>query len=70
MFSRIGKEVRIKPGIAKDSVQLDKRNEANTFITSWWLPKTTIEKGIGKVFDEMAKEYTDVVVKVPEVSAK
>ena len=70
LFSRIGKEVRIKPGIAKDSVQLDKRNEANTFITSWWLPKTTIEKGIGKVFDEMAKEYTDVVVKVPEVSAK
>ena len=27
-FQLIGREVRIKPGIAKDSVQLDKRNEA------------------------------------------
>jgi nucleoside-diphosphate-sugar epimerase len=50
-------DVRIKPGIAKDSVQMDKRNEANTYITGWWLPKTTIDKGIAKVFDEMKKEY-------------
>jgi len=57
-FGLIGKhDVRIKPGLAKDSVQMDKRNEANTYITEWWLPKTTIDKGIAKVFDEMKKEY-------------
>jgi len=57
-FNRIEKyDVKITPGFAKDPVQLDKRNEANTFITGWWLPKTSIDKGIGKVFDEMKKEY-------------
>ena len=57
-FNRIGKhEVRIKPGLAKDSVQLDKRNEADTYITGWWLPKTPIDNGIEKVFEEMKKEY-------------
>ncbi len=56
-FRLIGKEVRIKPGLAKDSVQMDKRNEANTYITGWWLPKTTTDKGIAKVFEEMRKNY-------------
>jgi len=57
-FNRIGKyDVRIKPGLAKDSVQLDKRNEADTYITGWWLPKTSIDNGIEKVFEEMKKEY-------------
>ena len=57
-FNRIEKyDVKITPGFAKDPVQLDKRNEANTFITGWWLPKTSIDKGIVKVFDEMKKEY-------------
>jgi nucleoside-diphosphate-sugar epimerase len=56
-FRLIGKEVRIKPGIAKDSVQLDKRNEANTYITGWWLPETSIDKGIAKVFDHMKQKY-------------
>ena len=57
-FNRIGKyDVRIKPGLAKDSVQMDKRNEADSYITSWWLPKTGIEAGINKVFDEMKKNY-------------
>jgi len=41
----------------KDSVQLDKRNLADTFITKWWMPKTTIQEGISKVFDSMRKEY-------------
>jgi hypothetical protein len=53
----IGKEVRIKAGLAKDSVQLDKRNQANTYIINWWMPKTTIDKGIAKVFEEMRKNY-------------
>jgi len=57
-FNRIDRyNVKIKPGLAKDSVQLDKRNEADIFISSWWLPKTGIDKGIQKVFDEMRKEY-------------
>ena len=50
-------DVEIKPGLAKDSVQMDKRNEADTFITGWWLPETNIDTGIQKVFDEMKKEY-------------
>lgn len=59
-FNRTEKyDVRITPGLAKDPVQLDKRNEANTFITGWWLPKTGIDKGIAKVFDEMKKEYIE-----------
>jgi nucleoside-diphosphate-sugar epimerase len=56
-FRLIGKEVRIKPGLAKDSVQMDKRNEANTYITGWWLPKTTIDNGIAKVFEEMKNDW-------------
>jgi nucleoside-diphosphate-sugar epimerase len=57
-FNLIGKyDVKIKPGAAKDSVQLDKRNEADNYIHGWWLPKTNLETGIGKVFAEMKKEY-------------
>jgi nucleoside-diphosphate-sugar epimerase len=59
-FNKIGMhDVKIKPGPGKDSVQMDKRNEANTFITQWWLPKTTIDQGIAKVFNEMKKEYVN-----------
>ena len=50
-------DVKIKPGIAKDSVQMDKRNEADTYISGWWLPKTGIADGIAKVFEEMKKYY-------------
>jgi len=50
-------DVDIKPGLAKDSVQMDKRNTADTFILDWWVPKTTIDKGIRKVYDEMKKNY-------------
>ena len=57
-FNLIGKyDVKIKPGIAKDSVQMDKRNEADTYITDWWMPKTSLSDGIAKVFAEMKKEY-------------
>ena len=57
-FNLIGKyDVRIKPGLAKDSVQLDKRNEADNHIFGWWMPKTNIQDGITKVFNEMKKEY-------------
>ena len=57
-FNRIGKyDVQINPGIGKDSVQLDKRNEADNYIMNWWLPKTGIDVGINNVFNEMKKEY-------------
>lgn len=57
-FNKIGKyDVRIKPGVAKDNIQLDKRNEANNYIHGWWLPKTNLETGITKVFTEMKKNY-------------
>jgi nucleoside-diphosphate-sugar epimerase len=56
-FGLIGKEVRIKPGLAKDSVQMDKRNEADNYITGWWLPKTNLQDGIAKVFNDMKKNY-------------
>ena len=56
-FNLIGKFIKIKPGVAKDSVQLDKRNEANNYITGWWLPKTNLQDGIGKVFNAMKDDW-------------
>ena len=56
-FNLIDKPVRINPGLAKDSVQMDKRNEADTYITGWWRPKTNMQEGIKAVFNEMKKEY-------------
>ena len=55
-FRLIGKEVNIKPGLAKDSVQLDKRNEADSYITGW-LPKTNMQDGIAKVFEAMKNDW-------------
>ena len=60
-FGLIGKhDVKIKSGLAKDNVQMDKRNEADTYILSWWLPKTTIDVGIRKVFGEMKEDYENI----------
>ena len=57
-FNKIGRyDVKIKPGLAKDSVQMDKRNEADTYITGWWLPKTGIQDGIDKVFEAMKNDW-------------
>jgi nucleoside-diphosphate-sugar epimerase len=57
-FNKIEKyDVRIKPGVAKDNIQLDKRNEANNYIHGWWIPKTNLESGIAKVFDKIKQEY-------------
>jgi hypothetical protein len=56
-FNLIDKTVKIEPGLAKDSVQLDKRNDASNYIMDWWLPKTNLQDGIAKVFNEMRKEY-------------
>jgi nucleoside-diphosphate-sugar epimerase len=56
-FNLIGMhDVKVQPSEEKDSVQLDKRNQASTFITKWWIPKTTIDQGIAKVFEEMKND--------------
>ena len=56
-FKLIGKPVNIIPGKASDTVQLDKRNEADRFIEKYWSPKTDLETGIAKVFEAMKKNY-------------
>ena len=56
-FKLIGKPINIQPGEASDSVQLDKRNEADRFIEKYWSPKTDLETGISKVFEAMKKNY-------------
>jgi nucleoside-diphosphate-sugar epimerase len=56
-FRLIGKPVNIIPGKATDSVQLDKRNEADPFIQKYWSPKTDLVTGISKVFESMKKDY-------------
>ena len=56
-FNMIGKFINIKPGLARDSVQMDKRNEADNYKLGWWQPTTGLDKGIAKVFAEMKKEY-------------
>lgn len=60
-FNLIGKyNVIIKPSTERDTIQLDKKNQADTFILNWWTPKTTIEQGIQKIFKVMEKNYVSV----------
>lgn len=57
-FNLIGNyHIKVKPSEEKDSVQLDKRNTADTFILKWWMPKTSIEEGISKIFNAMREDY-------------
>jgi nucleoside-diphosphate-sugar epimerase len=56
-FNIINRPVSITPGTSKDSVQLDKRNEASNYIHGWWIPETTIDQGIAKVFNEMKNDW-------------
>ena len=56
-FNLMGKFINIKPGLARDSVQMDKRNEADNYILGWWQPKTGLHDGIAKIFSEMKKHY-------------
>ena len=60
-FNLIGKyNVTAQPSKEIDSVQLDKKNKPDTFITKWWIPKTSIEVGISKIFKHMEKEYVSM----------
>ncbi len=57
-FNLIGKyDVKVQPSDQKDSVQMDKRNKPDTYLTKWWMPQTTIEQGIAKVFSSMKGDY-------------
>ena len=49
--------VEIMPSDSKDSVQLDKKNKADTYILDWWQPKTTLKTGIKKVFEAMKNDW-------------
>jgi nucleoside-diphosphate-sugar epimerase len=55
-FNLIGHQITIRPSKEKDTVQFDKKNNPDNFILKWWQPKTTIETGISKIFNEMNNE--------------
>ena len=56
-FNLIGRyDVKLQPSDQKDTVQMDKKNKSDTYLTKWWIPKTTIEQGIAKVFEAMKNE--------------
>ena len=57
-FNLIGKyDVKLQPSTEKDSVQMDKKNRPDMYLSKWWIPKTTIDKGIANVFNEMKGGY-------------
>jgi hypothetical protein len=56
-FNLIGKGIKVQPSNEIDTVQMDKKNSADTFIIKWWQPKTTIQDGISKIFKEMKNNY-------------
>ena len=56
-FEGIQEKVEIVPATSKDEVQKDARNIPDPYIRKWWEPKTSITEGIGKVFEEMKKNY-------------
>tara|TARA_R100000353_G_scaffold876_1_gene1199 strand:+ start:130 stop:978 length:849 start_codon:yes stop_codon:yes gene_type:complete len=57
LFFNIGKDVIIKPSASKDEVQKDARNTPDPYIKKWWQPKTSVEDGVAKVFEEMKNAY-------------
>ena len=57
LFSNIGKKVVIQPAQSKDEVQKDIRNKPDLFIRKFWQPKTSVEDGVAKVFEEMKNAY-------------
>lgn len=54
-FKSIQKEVVVVPSQEKDMVQMDKKNEPDTYLSKWWIPKTSINDGIKKVFEAVIK---------------
>jgi len=57
-FNLIGKyDVKVQPSFEKDSVQMNKRNRPDMYLSKWWQPKTNMQDGIAKIFKEMGKNY-------------
>jgi len=57
-FNLIGMDhVKLQPSTDKDVVQMDKRNQSDTYLTKWWKPKTNMQDGIAKVFASMKESY-------------
>ena len=60
-FNLIGKyDIKLQPSTEKDSVQMDKKNRPDMYLSKWWIPKTTIDQGILKVFKDMEKNYVSL----------
>lgn len=55
-FNLIGSHVDVIPSNEKDTVQLDKKNSPDTLILKHWIPETSIEEGIAKIFEVMKNE--------------
>ena len=60
LFRNIGKEVEVIPASSKDEVQKDARNISDPYIKKWWQPKTSVEDGVAKVFDDMKKNDNSI----------
>ena len=45
----------VKPAEVKDTVQRDKKNEADKTILNYWQPKISLAEGIKNIIDEMDK---------------
>ena len=56
-FNLIEKYVDVVPSKEKDTVQMDKKNAPDTFILKYWMPETSIEKGIAKIFNSIKNNY-------------
>ena len=57
LFNEAGLTIKIRPGEAQDQVQRSQKNRPNQHITKWWKPRTSIQEGIGYVFDYMKNNY-------------
>ena len=57
LFKEIDKEIHIIPAKEEDSIQKLNRNLPDEFILNYWQPKTLVNEGIRKVFNEMKKNY-------------
>lgn len=56
-FHAVGRtDVTVYIGPDKDTVQQDRKNQADKYILNWWQPEVSIHDGIARVFKEMYSE--------------
>ena len=53
-------DVTVYIGPDKDTVQQDRKNQADKYILNWWQPEVGIHDGIARVFKEMYNEQNQV----------